>query len=92
MLRQADISPDTKVFMYVETPEHQLQLDFYRNIILQKKQIDVPVISQVSDVKAGDVIIISQTQFLSEIQSGFQIDTLQQWDQLGYQIKVKEQR
>lgn len=92
MLRQATVSENTKVFMQVETHEHQLQLDFYCKIQQQKSSLLIQVIHSSDDVETGDEIIISQSAHLNEIQQAFIIDTLRQWDNLGYTILVKERR
>ncbi len=92
ILRQANISTNTKVFMAVETPEHQLQVDFYRKVVLKNKHINVPVLHQVNEVSIGDEIIISQSPYLEEIQNQFSIDTMRQWSDLGYTIQVREKR
>ncbi len=92
MLRQAEINEHTKVFMKVETHEHQLQLDFYRRIANRKKEIEIDVLSDVNEVKSGDEIIISQLHHLHEIQTMFAVDTVNVWEELGYTIKIKEKR
>ncbi|MEP6648032.1 MAG: glycosyltransferase family 39 protein, partial [Saprospiraceae bacterium] len=72
MLRTADFNSSTKIFMKVEQPEHQLQLDFYR---LVKKsggysagyaevKRDLEVLTSVDQVLVGDQIIISQQENL----------------------------
>ncbi len=92
ILRHTAISSDTKVFMKVETPEHQLQLDFYRKVILDKQKIDVPVLNDVHDILVGDEIIVRQNHHLEDIQNSFIIDTIKQWDDIGYTIKIIEKR
>lgn len=90
MLRIVDVNPSTKVFMKVETPEHQLQLDFYRRVVLDEKGIQVPVLDTISAVNVGDEIIISQNDQLAIIQDHFTLDTLRVWEGLGFMVKVRE--
>jgi hypothetical protein len=78
--------------MKVETHEHQLQLDFYCKIQEQKSSLAIEVINTPDDIEVGDEIMISQSNYLNEIQQAFIIDTLRQWDNLGYTILVKERR
>ena len=49
-----------KVFMPVETPEHRLQLDFYRKIKSMKTGNEIKVLNNVNDLTIQDRIIISQ--------------------------------
>ncbi len=92
ILRQAELTTSTKVFMKVATPEHQLQLDFYRKWVLEEKGLMIPVIDTVSQIEVGDQIIISQTGELAKIQEGFAIDTIKIWKGLGYTIEVKSEK
>jgi 4-amino-4-deoxy-L-arabinose transferase-like glycosyltransferase len=91
ILRQSDLTSATKVFMKVETPEHQLQLDFYRKWVLEEKGLAIPVIDTVSQIQIGDQIIISQTGELVKIHAKFDIDTIATWKGLGYTIGVKSE-
>lgn len=88
ILRQAQITPATKVFMKVETPEHQLQVDFYRKIRLAEEGINVSVVDTTSQIIPGDKIIISQPVGLTLMQDQFVIDTTKVWPGLGYEINV----
>lgn len=88
ILRNAQITPGTKVFMKVETPEHQLQLDFYRKIKLAEEGINVSVVDTTSQIAPGDKIIISQVAGLTLMQEQFVIDTFKVWPGLGYEINV----
>ena len=88
ILRHAQITPETKVFMKVEMPEHQLQLDFYRKIRLAEDEINVSVIDTTSQIVPGDKIIISQAAGLTLLQDQFVIDTTKVWPGLGYEINV----
>ena len=88
ILRKADLTEDTKVFMKVEVPEHQLQLDFYRKIILKKKGIDVEVIDDLPEVAPGQKLIISQQPSLDTIQKAFHVDTLNVFPGLGYEVLI----
>lgn len=88
ILRQAQITPATKVFMKVETPEHQLQLDFYRKVRLTRDGIAVSVIDTISQIGPGDHIIISQPPGLTMMQDMFVLDTMKVWPGLGYEISV----
>ena len=92
ILRQSAITKSTKVFMKVETPEHRLQLDFYRKVVLHDKGINVPVIDTLSQVTLGDQLIISQQEQLTKIQEAFTIDTMEIWKGLGYTIGVKSEK
>ena len=91
ILRQSELTASTKVFMKVQTPEHQLQLDFYRKWALEVKGLNIPVIDTVSQIQAGDQIIISQLEQLVKIQDVFEIDTIATWKGLGYTIEVKNE-
>ncbi|HEY3385156.1 MAG TPA: hypothetical protein VGK46_01525 [Saprospiraceae bacterium] len=88
ILRKAIITEDTKVFMKVEVPEHQLQLDFYRKIILKKKGVEVEVIDNLEEVDTGQRVIISQPQALDTIQKVFHVDTLNVFPGLGYEVLI----
>ncbi len=92
MLRMTDDPNVKQVFMQVEVPEHQLQLDFYRKIKHEEDQIEINVLNAVDEVKSGDEFLISQTQYLNEIQSLFQLDTLKHFENLGYQIRVGQSK
>ena len=88
MLRMTDDPEMNQVFMQVEVPEHQLQLDFYRKLKLKEHQTEVKVIKAVSEVRPGDEFLIRQTQQLNEIQSLYVLDTVNYFEGLGYQIHV----
>ena len=92
ILRQSELTSSTKVFMKVQTPEHQLQLDFYRKWVLEERGLSIPVIDTISQVQMGDQIIISQSEQLAKIQEKFVIDTIATWKGLGYTIEVKSEK
>jgi len=92
ILRQSDITSSTKVFMKVATPEHQLQLDFYKKWALEEKGLSIQVIDTISQIQTGDQIIISQSEELAKIQDKFSIDTIATWKGLGYTIQVKNEK
>jgi hypothetical protein len=88
ILRSADVNPATKVFLKVETPEHQLQLDFYRKLKWYQEGIKVSVIDTSAMISPGDKLIISQEGQLSVIEQQFDLDTLKVWPGLGYELNV----
>lgn len=92
ILRQSDLTSSSKVFMKVVTPEHQLQLDFYRKWALEEKGLNIQVVDTISQIQTGDQIIISQTGELAKIQEKFDIDTVATWKGLGYTIQVKSEK
>jgi hypothetical protein len=90
MLRHASVDTTTKVFMRVETPEHQLHLDFYRKVVERKTGNLVKVIDDRQDLRVGDHIIISQPDQMRFFSDQFQIDTFKVWPGLGYEIRLLE--
>ncbi len=92
MLRDPNIAGNTKVFMKVETTEHQLQLDFYRKVREAEGEKEIDVLNFIDQVSVGDQIIISQQENLKLIQDKFIIDTLKTWSGIGYEIQVKSEK
>jgi 4-amino-4-deoxy-L-arabinose transferase-like glycosyltransferase len=89
ILRQVADPDSISVFMPVETPEHRLQLDFYRKLILEKEGVEVKVWDSISEVAPHAHIIISQAENLKKIQDAYPIDTIKNWPGVGYEIKIK---
>lgn len=89
MLREITDVDSLKIFMPVQTPEHRLQLDFYRKLIFQKSGYDVKVLDRVDDISTDDHIIFS-IENLQKISDNFKIDTLKSWEGLGYQVIVEK--
>jgi 4-amino-4-deoxy-L-arabinose transferase-like glycosyltransferase len=92
ILRTTEASPNTKVFMKVEVPEHQLQLDFYRKLKAGFSGQLMPVLDSVSQVGVGDQLIISQNDQHQLIADLFALDTIKIHPGLGYEIKVLAQK
>jgi 4-amino-4-deoxy-L-arabinose transferase-like glycosyltransferase len=92
ILRQASLSPQTKVFMHVEHPEHRLQLDFYRKVMLKEKGIQVDVLDQYHQLAPGQKLIVSQAVVLDSIQKSFLVDTLVVYPGLGYEVKINNSK
>lgn len=88
LLRKIEPDEKTKVFMKVETPEHRLQLDFYRKIVSRDKGIDIPVVDNVAEITTGDHLIISQEESVRAIQSEYVLDRFKIWPGLGYEITI----
>ncbi len=87
MLRQANVHPNTKVFMPVQTPEHRLQLDFYRKLKKKESGHEIQVVESGDQVAVNDQIIISR-QNLKIFENQFEVDTITKYKDLGYLIKV----
>ncbi len=87
MLRQIEDVDAIKVFMPVQTPEHRLQLDFYRKIIFQKTGNEVKVIDSTNNLLTGDHILVS-SENLKKVNDNFNTDTLKIWDGLGYELNI----
>jgi 4-amino-4-deoxy-L-arabinose transferase-like glycosyltransferase len=88
MLRQIEPNEKTKVFMEVETPEHRLQLDFYRKIIAKERGLDIPVVETIAEISTGDHLIISQEEPVKTIQTEYLLDRFKIWPGLGYEITI----
>lgn len=87
MLRQISNAESIKVFMPVETPEHRLQLDFYRKIKKEETGVDVKVLQSMDQITMNDQLIASPEN-LQKLESKFKIDTMQTWEGLGYEVKI----
>ncbi|MEO7907960.1 MAG: glycosyltransferase family 39 protein [Saprospiraceae bacterium] len=87
MLREATVNDKTKVFMPVETPEHRLQLDFYKKWKQKETGEGVEVLDSVDQILIGDQIIVRKEN-LTLIGHKFSIDTIRSWNELGYEIKI----
>ena len=92
ILRNMQTGPNTKVFMKVETPEHRLQLDFYRKLKAEQTGSLIPVLDSVSQVTVGDQLIVSQNDQHQLIAERFLVDTLKIYPGLGYELKVLESK
>ncbi|MFZ1679126.1 MAG: glycosyltransferase family 39 protein, partial [Saprospiraceae bacterium] len=88
MLRQIENVDSIKVFMPVQTPEHRLQLDFYKKLIFQKSAHDIKVLDRVDYISIGDHIIVSNEN-LNKIIEIFNIDTLKAYQGLGFEVIVE---
>jgi 4-amino-4-deoxy-L-arabinose transferase-like glycosyltransferase len=87
MLRTTDVTDDTRVFMPVQTPEHRLQLDFYRKIIRDKYGEDVEILEAREQIREGDRLILT-TENLAQL-SNLSLDTIHVWPELGYEVLIK---
>lgn len=92
MLRDVKEMMPNKVYMEVEHPEHQLQLDFYRKWIAEQTGKNVEVVDTISNVVEGDQLLISQKPALEKIQSLYAIDTIRVWAGLGYEVSVNTKK
>ncbi len=88
MLRNSEVSDKTKVFMPVATPEHRLQLDFYKKWMQYDTGEEIEVLSSVDELFPGDHIIVRKEN-LRLIGEHFSMDTIQSWREFGYEIKIK---
>ena len=88
MLRETDVTPDTRVFMPVQTPEHRLQLDFYRKIKLEKNREEIEVLEIPEQIRSGNRVIISNDN-LGIISKTFSVDTIRVWRNMGYEVLIK---
>ncbi len=89
ILRQIKDVDSVKVFMPVETPEHRLQLDFYRKFSQHRTGKEIKVLDSVENIAANDQLIISEDN-LKKIKEKFAMDTLQSWPGLGYLVRIKQ--
>ncbi|MGB3080548.1 MAG: glycosyltransferase family 39 protein [Saprospiraceae bacterium] len=87
ILRQIEDVDSVKVFMPVQTPEHRLQLDFYRKFIFQKTGNEIKVFDRTNDLLTGDHIIV-RNENVKKVNDNFNVDTLKSWDGLGYELKI----
>lgn len=91
MLRQIKDTDSIKVFMPVATPEHRLQLDFYRKLILKRNLYEVTVLDSLQQIQADDHLLMNEDN-LKKIEEKFSFDTLHAWKNYGVEIRLKEMK
>lgn len=57
-LRSMDVNENTKAYMPVETPEHRLQLDFYRKVIADGSGEYIEAYEKPEQIQSGDEVIL----------------------------------
>ena len=90
ILRDTKVTPQTKVYMPVETHEHRLQLDFYRKIMLHNTGIEIPVLDSLNEIQPGDHIIVRNENF-QKINESFDLEVVKEWEDMGFELQIKQE-
>jgi len=92
MLKKDKQLEGLSVWMPVQFPEHRLQLDFYKKVILNEKKIDVPILQQISDAKQDTRMLMRTGTVTDSLEAKFDLDTFKIFSGLGYEIQLKEKK
>ena len=90
ILRQAEVTSQTKVVMPVVVPEHRLQLDFYRKVKQEESGFSISVLDSRQLAKPGDQIIIGREN-LKQMDRSVEVDTIKKWDGIGYEFQISKE-